>query len=308
MRIPVAFMILTILTMLMGVTVHSCSGDRQEVLNHEIDTGSPETVLEEPFGDPLPSTEMVLEDKEEKTNLVEFPNEEQLRLIGRLSKGILRVARNKGGGRWWKCGSVLSDEEAEKHAMEWAYRTAYLSWEFSDNGSDGGIMIDPWEVAGIAANESGFDVCALGPWPRKWAYQHKTMKRNRRTLSHSFEEIYKTMTHPKGLKRWSTIGIDAAPLHQLWRCDEKTVKERGWIVKEVVCVPKWNVEGLPPIPLKEVFSLGKGFEYNVRKLKKDSIKFKTKRPSLYWPGHRSECYSGKVRRWERRLGAYSSKN
>ena len=245
------------------------------------------------YSDPLPCTELE-EDTPEQPADSAFPQKEHMQLIGRMASGVRKIALQKGGGRWWNCGKPYKTEDEEVNAsLEWAYRIVFLAWEYSDNGSDDGITINPWGIFGTAANESGFDKCALGPWPRKWGYEHKTITKRRLCISHPYSEIKATMLHPKGIERWKTSGIDAAPLHQLWRCDEKGM-----------CRPKFNRrDPLPPIPLDEVFSLGKGFEYNVRKLKKDAIDFKTSRPWLYWPGHRSAKYDKKVTRWARKGGA-----
>lgn len=289
MRVPILLVVAALATLVMGAVVAS-RAETGVMPPVDVSECFPVSDMEE-YGDPLPLTEFVEVDVAPKP---EFPNADELRLIGRISEGVRKIALHKGGGRWWSCGEVLSDEEQKDHAVEWAYRIVYLAWEYSDRGSDDGITINPWGIFGTAANESGFDVCALGPWPRKWGYQHKTITKRRLCISHPYEEIKATMLHPKGIERWKTSGIDAAPLHQLWRCDEKGM-----------CKPKWNRERLPAIPVDDVFSLGKGFEYNVRKMKKDSIDFKTDRPWLYWPGYRSERYDTKVVRWARKGGATS---
>lgn len=216
----------------------------------------------------------------------------RLKLIGRLAQGIRRVAVNKGGGRWWECGATYDDTAEGEAALEWAYRIVTLALEYSDCGSENGYQLNPWEIAAVAANESGFDRCALGKWPRKWGYENGTIKRSRLSISHSYEEIHATLTSKKAGDRWTKVGLDAAPLHVLWRCD---TEERCW--------PKFNREGLPPIPMREVFSLGMGFEYNVREMKKRAIDNKTQRPSMYWKGYKCDWYDDKIRNWERRLGA-----
>jgi hypothetical protein len=253
--------------------------------------------LEKEFADPLPQTTFDPAKATGRLPVRAFPKEDDVRLIGRISQGVKKIGYVKGGGRWWTCwwtcGEIVKPEEEDDLALKWAYRIVYLAWEYSDNNSDDGITINPWGIFGTAANESGFDICALGPWPRKWGYDNKTIKKRKLCISHPYSEIKATMLHPKGIERWKTSGIDAAPLHQLWRCDEKGM-----------CKPKFNHrDRLPPIPLDEVFSLGKGFEYNVRKMKKDAIDFKTDRPWLYWPGHRSTKYDEKVTRWARKGGA-----
>lgn len=289
MRVPLILMIITCVTVLFLGAFAAQTDRRPHAIAPKLNI---EELLQE-FGDPLPSTEFNL-DLIPKTPVAKaFPQKEHLKMIGRIAEGVKKIAKKKGGGRWWECGKVVLPEAEDDLAIEWAYRIVYLAWEYSDNGSHNGITLNPWGIFGTAANESGFDICALGPWPRKWGYAHKTIKRRKLCISHPYSEIKDTMLHPEGIERWKTSGIDAAPLHQLWRCNEKGM-----------CRPKFNGrDPLPPIPLKEVFSLGKGFEYNVRKMKKDAIDFRTNRPWQYWPGYRSDKYDTKVIRWARMGGA-----
>jgi len=244
--------------------------------------------VEELFGvEPLPTTEMVVETITEMTT----EQIDRVRLIGRIAHGVRKVGLWKGGGRWWECGERYAPDEELLASIEWANRIVTLAWEYSDRGSTNGYQVNPWEIAGVAANECGFDRCALGKWPRRWGYDHGTIKRSRLGISHSYEEIERTLNDPRAENIWKTVGLDGAPLHVLWRC------EAGQ------CWPKFNKEELPPIPMREVFSLGTGFEYNVREMKKRAIDNRTNRPSMYWKGYKCDWYDEKIRNWEKRLGA-----
>ena len=254
---------------------------------------SPESFedIGELFGvDPYPTTEM----EDEKPAALTAEQVEMVRLIGRIAEGVRKVGKWKGGGRWWECGMTYTEEEEVGAAIEWAHRIVWLASEYSDRGSVNGIQLNPWEIAGVAANECGFDRCALGKYPRKWGYQHGTLKRSRLCISHTYADIEKTLNDPRGATMFNTSGLDGAPLHVLWRC------EKG------LCRPKFNKEGLPPIPMAEVFSLGMGFEYNVREFKKRAIDNRTSTPSLYWKGYRCEWYRTKIVNWQKRLGAKTS--
>ncbi len=220
-----------------------------------------------------------------------FPTPEQLVMIGRIAKGMIKIKGKRDLGQWWECGELYDSDKAKwDAALEWAYRVVYLSWEYSDNGSEGGIEINPWGVVGVAYNESGFDRCALGTWPRRWAYENGSLKRRRRCISHTKEEIVKAMSSPAALKQWKKTGIDAAPLHELWKCEKDG------------CRPRFN-RSLPKIGFDEVFSLGKGFEYNVRQMERRAKWNKTARPWLYWRGYKCQWYDDKVTRWARIMGA-----
>lgn len=237
--------------------------------------------------DPYPVTEM-------EPERPKAPTAEQiarLRLIGRIAEGVRRIGRAKGGGRWWECGRAYEESEETDAAIEWAHRIVWLASEYSDRGSVNGIQLNPWEIAGVAANECGFDRCALGKWPRVWGYTHGTLKRSRLSISYKYEDIEKTLNDPRGATQFNTSGLDGAPLHVLWRCDKG------------MCRPKFNKEQLPPIPMREVFSLGMGFEYNVREFKKRAIDHRTSTPSLYWKGYKCEWYYEKIVNWAKRLGA-----
>jgi hypothetical protein len=237
--------------------------------------------------DPYPATEM-------EPERPKAPTAEQiarLRLIGRIAEGVRRIGRAKGGGRWWECGRAYEEAEEADAAIEWAHRIVWLASEYSDRGSVNGIQLNPWEIAGVAANECGFDRCALGKYPRMWGYQHGTLKRSRLCISHTYEDIERTLNDPRGATQFNTSGLDGAPMHVLWRC------EKG------MCRPKFNREQLPPIPMSEVFSLGMGFEYNVREFKKRAIDHRTSTPSLYWKGYKCEWYYEKIVNWAKRLGA-----
>jgi len=290
MRVPISLMIITcLLVLFFGIFAAQPSNSEPAILENY----PPVCDATDVYADALPQTLFNVEEIPAEKPEVLFPKDGDVKLIGRLTRGVKKIAKKKGGGNWWYCGRIVQPEKEDDLALEWAYRIAYLAWEYTDRGSDNGITINPWGIFGVISNETGFDKCALGPWPRKWAYANGTMKQRGRCLSHTYADIKKTMTHPRGIERWKTAGIDAAPLHQLWRCNEKGM-----------CKPKFNSrDPLPPITLDEVFSLGKGFEYGVRKMKKDSIDFKTDRPWMYWPGYRSERYDKKVVRWARMGGA-----
>jgi len=292
MRVPIMFMVATLVVLIVGAVVASGAetGEHPAVDVSELsqDSGVADVESSGTADVVANQSELFGADVEPDPG---FPSDDDLRLIERLSEGVLRVARYKGGGRWWRCGEVLTEAESVDHAAEWARRIVFLAKKYSDPDGDDGRILNPWGIFGVAANESGFDVCALGPWPRKWGYQHKTLRRRKMCISHPYSEIEATMRHPEGIRRWRTSGIDASPLHLLWQCNGET------------CAPKWAWERLPSLTLAEVFSLGKGFEYGVRQLRKYAIDFGTDRPWLYWPGRRSVRYDRKVMMWARKGGA-----
>jgi len=283
-RSILSFIIPVALTVILGVPL---SGQAVFENSTNLSNLCPITEAEEPLDiDPYPTTEL------DSVVLMTPQERAQVELIGRIAEGVRKVGRDNGGGQWWECGRIYTEEEEKAAATIWAYRIVQLASEYSDRGSADGIQINPWEIAGIAANETGFDRCILGKWPRKWGYQHKTIKRSKLGISHTYADVERTLTHPMGERRWATVGFDASPLHMLWQCSNG------------LCRPKFNKEQLPPIPMKEVFSLGAGFEYSVRDMKKRAIDNHTSHPSLYWRGSRCEWYYEKIRNWARVMGAH----
>jgi len=67
----------------------------------------------------------------------------------------------------------------------------------------------------LYAKESVFDICALGPGPRKWAYKRGLVKR-RPWLSHYRKEVVKIVTH-KAARRIFRRGVDLGPCQLLSR-------------------------------------------------------------------------------------------
>jgi len=287
MRIPTFLLLACFVMLLLGII--SASGPKDD---NSRDTPSSKNNLSQlTCSEALPFVQfpVTLFDETKIKNPNKFPTKEQLKTIGKLAEGIKKIALQKGAGRWWVCGDTLPKEEVDDFAIEWAFRIVQLSHKYSDERA----TINPWGIAGTAANESGFDPCALGKWPRKWGYEHGTMKPRKLTLSPKYTEIKRTLSHPKGVSRWETIGLDAAPLHILWNCNHKKM-----------CNLKYpRGLDLPDLTYEEVFSLGKGFEYCVLTLRQNAINYSSETPWAYWPGHYSRVYLRKIERWAKRMGA-----
>jgi len=132
MRIPASLMTLTCIIVLIFGAIAASTSTSPEPTTDNV----PLDELLTEFGDPLPATKFNTEKAYYKKETPAFPQEEHLRLIGRISKGVLKIAHHKGAGKWWNCGEVVAPKDEQDLALKWAYRIVYLAWEYSDNGSN----------------------------------------------------------------------------------------------------------------------------------------------------------------------------
>jgi len=225
-----------------------------------------------PMVDELPRTEMV----EEKGP--EF-DVERVKLIGRLADGIYKVRTLKGKIPFWFCGEPHEGTEARLLATDIAWHIVTAS----EAASDDTTKINVWELAGLASNESGFDLCSLGTFPRKAAYEYKILKRNRRTVSHTRAEVERVISHPKMKARFRAFDLCILQtLDSHYRADKMGRGER-WESKDLLT---WE-----------------GFRWQAEYFHGIMLRHKTDTPSLYWPGRKSPWKLAKVRRFARQLGA-----
>jgi hypothetical protein len=231
------------------------------------------------------------EEQELKGQLITpFPKPEHAEIIVRMQAGIPKWKKKVHHG-WWECGKEVSSvEKEETTALRWAFRIVQLSWEHSDDDH----KINPWGLAGIVANESGFDRCAVGPFLREWGYRKGAMKKKRGgAISHSVKEIERWLFDRKVIATVSKSGFDAGPMQELWRCN-----------KARMCRSVFWTHNYPSISFESLFSMDVQFNWGVRELLRRARVNKTTRPWAYWrTGRNSEWYDKKITRWARMLGA-----
>ncbi len=149
---------------------------------------------------------------EEVEEITETPTEPeaQVEIDPENTSLALRIIRWKNKidqGIWWECGKKYTPEELKVAALEWAtaINAAYATTEYTLR-SGKTVKVCKREAMGLMMSETRLDRCAVGPYPRKFAYKHKLLKRHSRTLSHTLEDIEKVFTHPKFQGRQADIG------------------------------------------------------------------------------------------------------
>jgi len=184
------------------------------------------------------------------------------KLLGRISRGMVKIQR----GAWYDCGDKLTIEEQHSKAVRIAYNVLKNEPSFS-----------PWGVIGTMYNESRFDSCALGYYPRKWAYKNGLLMRRKTTISHSFEDILNVVTDKEADNEYSMTGFDLGLCQILSR--------------------------FYPNQEREMLSIARGVGICVGEMENRAARNKTKTPWLYWRGHAAEWYRTKIKRWVKRMGA-----
>ena len=217
-----------------------------------------------------------LADDVPKTEMLTEADIERKKLIGRIAQGIHRVRTTRGQVPFWFCGEPYTGEAAVDLAIEVAW---HIVVESEKN------KLNPWGVAGLASNESGFDLCSLGTYPRLAAYDLGILKRKKLTLSHSREEIERSISDPRMVSKFRAYDLGLLQtLDIYYRRDRRYQGERGR-AKDLIT---WE-----------------GFSWQVGHLRRLGERHHTHEPWLYWPGYRAEWKREKVRRFAKQLGATS---
>jgi len=245
----------------------------QEVLApaHQEQVEEPYCWQEEPLADPLPVTEYV----EPPT----FPSKEQLRIIGRLAEGIYKVRTMKGNAPYWFCGEAYEGAEAKNLATTVAWHVV----KSADEASDDRRTLNVWGWAGTLLNEGGMDLCTLGMNPRKAAYRLGILKKRKRSLSHTKDEVLEAIRHEKMKDLFSTYDLGMA--------QTLDIHYRKWL--------KWEGKYGSAEDLLE----WKGLYWQATYMHGLAINYDTDRPWLYWPGRRSPWKDYRVVQHAKRLGA-----
>lgn len=204
-----------------------------------------------------------------------FPNEKELRLIGRMAQGI---ARWKSSG-WWQCGVLITSKETIKDT---AVFYAYLVVKSAKDVSGDDWKLNPWGLLGTVRNESRFDRCALGLNPRKKAYSLKVLKPRKTCISHSAREIVAAVESPKLQKYFTRSGVDIGLSQMLSRHYQA------------------------PFNYAKMIEPDYGMSEAARWMRHLGWAYKTKRPWRYWRGREVGWYDTKIVRAAHLTGAKDS--
>jgi len=193
MRTATAFLIATILTMVLGaITV--CANEKDspdspsrlgpteqaqldaviERLNETESVEEPGNTVEEIVPplvtDPLPTVNVTLDTAWEKS-----PDDSPI--LDRLVKAVLRsrtLPGDKGSKPqfyWERCGTPVPEDQMITQATEWA--VTYLT-ALDTVKKETGVQLPIWGAFATMANEGGFNECGLNFEARKWASEHES--------------------------------------------------------------------------------------------------------------------------------------
>jgi hypothetical protein len=189
--------------------------------------------------------------------------------VGQMSVRIRSIA----GEQWFVCGEQLSVERSEDVSV--AIANSLLT-----NIESVGLDVEPMGVLATMYNESGFDPCALGTTPRKWAQGVGLLKKKKRTISYSRAEVLGVVNDQRAIRRFAGTGFD------LGLCQILSKYYRG--------------------EKENLLSIGEGARLCVIEMQSRARMYRTSTPWLYWRGKETAWYRIKIRKWAMRMGATSS--
>jgi hypothetical protein len=196
---------------------------------------------------------------------------DQVKLIGKLSQGIRKLVRIRDHGNWYYCGEKLGEYKQIEVSTAIAYRTVVSQYEL-------GLDVSPWGIIATAYNESGLDPCALGIYPRKWAYKKGMLRRKKFTCSHTRNEVLSFINNPVAKKRYSRSGFD------LGICQVLSRFYRG--------------------QESDMLSITDGIRMCIIEMQRRGRRNKTNKPWLYWKGtNKTRWYRNRIRKWAKMMGA-----
>jgi hypothetical protein len=197
-------------------------------------------------------------------------DEDQIKLIGKLSLGMRKLVR-KDRGDWYYCGEKLIEHRQIEVSTAIAYRAVVTQYEL-------GLDVSVWGIIATAYNESGLDPCALGLYPRKWAYAKKLLRSRKETCSHTKSEVLSFINNPVAKRKYRKSGFD------LGICQVLSRFYRG---RE-----------------SEMLDATDGIRMCIIEMQHRARRNKTNKPWLYWKGtNRKNWYRNKIRRWAKMMGA-----
>lgn len=200
--------------------------------------------------------------------------EVDVRELGQLTKGIQGLRH----GNWWVCGRHLSEAEEHETAMKIAYSIMVNLASLAPDMSIG-MSISPWGIASTMANESGFDPCALGIHPGKWAYDTGLLIRRKLTISHSRQDVLDFISTGVAKEHFSKSGFDLGLCQVLSR--------------------------FYPGEERDMLTISGGTRICVLEMVDRAVRYSTSRPWLYWRGKETGWYLDKIQKitWRMRKHA-----
>ncbi|MBN2802799.1 MAG: hypothetical protein JXR91_06880 [Deltaproteobacteria bacterium] len=231
-------------------------------------TSFDECLMEEPYGDPLPSTPL--------TDIVDpfIPDAKELKTIERLAKGIHTWKTTRENGGWWECGTFIpAGRQTEDKAIILAYNLVKAAAKYSDDK----YKVNVWGLAGTMSNESSFDRCAVGYHFRKWAIDKNLIQQRKRTISYGENELMNAMTSPRARGWFKTTGVDVGYCQLLTRFYD------GEII--------------------DMMQESTGVDICAQQFRYRSEVLHTKRPWKWWRGFKAKWYDDRVTRRALEFGA-----
>jgi len=180
-----------------------------------------------------------------------------------LAERIATFKRTRDRGVWWECGKRYKLEEFDAAALEWAkaVNKAYNKTTYKLR-SGKIVKVNKAEALGIMVRETRLDRCAVGPYPRIFAYKNNIIKKKPGVLSHTMEEIERVFTHWRFQGRLADIGPG------------QIVKRIGKGKKHI----KWAT-------VKDFLSLDPGVQLLFDEMADRGRMYSTHTPSNKWPGN-----------------------
>jgi len=198
-------------------------------------------------------------------------------LVGRMSDGIYAYKKKVN---IWECGVELDDRELSDLSLKYAFQIVQAAKGVSDGvGMEDRWVLNPWGLAGTIGHETKFDRCSLGLNPRKTAYRVGALKKRKRCISHTEEDVLKALKNPKVKRMYARTGVDLGVSQLLSRFYEARYD------------------------YKKMLNLKYGTEQAARVMRHRGRRHSTKRPWLYWRGSKQTWYLDRVERVMKRLGA-----
>ena len=242
--------------------------EKEEVELDPFTWGDPFEVVE-----PIGLIDQCVEDVSAEPSHPIVGDKKQMKIVGRLAQGI---AKQKYKNGWPECGRWVTEKKAiDDLAIQYAFAIVRAAWEVS--GDD--FILNPWGLAGVIKNKSNFDRCALGLYPRRKAYELGILKRRKRCISHTEEEILKVVNHPKMKNLFSRSGYDIGSTQLLSRFYSN------------------------PNDFKQMMSLDYGVAEGAREMRHRGRIYRTPKPWAFWRGYNCGWYEDKIKRRMKKLGA-----